>query len=70
MENFTQISVPAAKSGPFVVTGNFKLKLPNGETKECSGETVLCRCGKSKVCPFCDKTHEAISNPEICNTWF
>jgi CDGSH-type Zn-finger protein len=69
MEKSTQISVTATKDGPYVISGDFNLNLPNGEVKECSGETTLCRCGKSQNCPFCDKSHiEHIQ--DTCNVWF
>ena len=69
MEKSTQFSVNATKGGPYVVSGSFKLNLPNGETKECSGETALCRCGKSKNCPFCDKSHVE-HNLDMSYVWF
>jgi CDGSH-type Zn-finger protein len=69
MEKSAQISLTANQNGPYVITGDFKLNLPNGVTKECTGETSLCRCGKSKNSPFCDKSHVE-HNHETCNMWF
>jgi len=69
MENTNQLSVKTTKGGPYVVNGYFKLDLPSGETKECSGKTSLCRCGKSQNKPFCDKSHNKCVI-DTCNQWF
>jgi CDGSH-type Zn-finger protein len=69
MEKSSQLSLTVNQNGPYVISGDFKLNLPNGEIKECSGETELCRCGKSKNNPFCDKSH-VVHNYGTCNVWF
>lgn len=69
MENTNQLSIKTTKGGPYVVNGNFKLDLPSGETKECSGSTFLCRCGKSINKPFCDESHNKCII-DTTNPWF
>ena len=70
MENTNKhFSVKMTKEGPYVISGNFKLDLPTGETKECTGKTFLCRCGKSLNKPFCDESHTKC-NIEVFSPWF
>jgi CDGSH-type Zn-finger protein len=69
MENANQLSVKTTKGGPYVINGNFKLDLPSGETRECTGKTSLCRCGKSHNKPFCDQSHNKCVI-DTCNPWF
>ncbi len=47
-------------NGPYHVTGNFTIVMPNGEELQTNGETWLCRCGGSTNKPFCDGTHSKI----------
>lgn len=47
------------RDGPLLVRGAFTLVDPRGESIESKRSTVaLCRCGKSRVRPFCDGTHK------------
>jgi CDGSH-type Zn-finger protein len=47
------------RDGPLLVRGNFTLVDPEGVTIDCKRSTVaLCRCGKSRMRPFCDGTHK------------
>lgn len=47
------------RDGPLIVRGPFILRDQNGEEIEVGRETVaLCRCGKSRIRPFCDGTHK------------
>ena len=47
------------RDGPLVVRGPFILEDQNGEPIEAGRETIaLCRCGKSRMRPFCDGTHK------------
>jgi len=51
------------RDGPLLVRGAFKLLDQNGEEIELGGRektTALCRCGKSRMRPFCDGTHNVI----------
>lgn len=48
--------------GPYVVRGEFKLLGEDGEEIELHRGTIaLCRCGKSRMKPFCDGTHKLAS---------
>jgi CDGSH-type Zn-finger protein len=56
--------------GPYLVRGDFVVQDQEGNELELGRRTIaLCRCGKSRMRPFCDGTHkligfEAPSNPE------
>jgi CDGSH-type Zn-finger protein len=58
------------RDGPLLVRGPFRLVDQDGNEIETGRETVaLCRCGKSRMRPFCDGTHNLIrfkcpSSPE------
>ena len=48
------------KDGPLLVRGPFELVDQNGDPIEVGRKTIaLCRCGRSKIKPFCDGTHKA-----------
>lgn len=54
-------TITAYRDGPFLVRGPFTLKDQDGRDIEVGRETVaLCRCGKSRMRPFCDGTHKLI----------
>jgi CDGSH-type Zn-finger protein len=47
------------RDGPLIVRGPFRLTDQDGNEISVERETVaLCRCGKSKLRPFCDGTHK------------
>ncbi|MDA0167263.1 CDGSH iron-sulfur domain-containing protein [Solirubrobacter ginsenosidimutans] len=51
------------RDGPLLVRGSFKLLDQDGDEIELGGreQTIaLCRCGKSRLRPFCDGTHNVI----------
>lgn len=49
------------RDGPFLVRGPFTLADQDGNEIEIGRETVaLCRCGKSRLRPFCDGTHKLV----------
>ena len=51
------------RDGPLLVRGAFKLLDQDGNEIELGGRettTALCRCGKSRLRPFCDGTHNVI----------
>ena len=58
------------RDGPLLVRGPFRLVDQDGNEISTGRETVaLCRCGKSRMRPFCDGTHNLIrfkcpSSPE------
>ena len=49
------------RDGPLLVRGPVRLTDQNGEEIVVERETIaLCRCGKSRLRPFCDGTHKLI----------
>jgi CDGSH-type Zn-finger protein len=49
------------RDGPLLVRGPFRLEDQDGNVIEVGRKTVaLCRCGKSRMRPFCDGTHKLI----------
>ncbi len=48
------------KDGPLLVRGPFDLVDQDGNAIDGRRKTIaLCRCGRSKIKPFCDGTHKA-----------
>ena len=46
------------RDGPLVVRGSFVLRDENGREIDAGRRTVaLCRCGRSRLRPFCDGSH-------------
>lgn len=49
------------RDGPLLVRGPFVLADQDGGEIEIGRRTVaLCRCGKSRIRPFCDGTHKVV----------
>ena len=49
------------RDGPLLVRGSFRLTDQDGNDIEVRRETIaLCRCGKSRMRPFCDGTHALV----------
>jgi CDGSH-type Zn-finger protein len=47
------------RDGPLLVRGPVRLERPDGTPIEQTRDPVaLCRCGKSRIRPFCDGTHK------------
>jgi CDGSH-type Zn-finger protein len=47
------------RDGPLLVRGPIRLQDVHGREIEVGRETIaLCRCGKSRIKPFCDGTHK------------
>lgn len=56
-----QTTITPYRDGPLVVRGAFRLTDQDGNELEARRDTVaLCRCGKSRIRPFCDGTHQLI----------
>lgn len=59
------------EDGPLIVRGPFKLADADGNEIDPGRKTIaLCRCGRSKIRPFCDGTHKvtkwrAPGGPEV-----
>lgn len=55
------VTITPYRDGPLLVRGPFTLQDMHGREIEVSRETVaLCRCGKSRIRPFCDGTHKLV----------
>jgi CDGSH-type Zn-finger protein len=49
------------RDGPLIVRGPFTLRDQDGNEIVSERATIaLCRCGKSRIRPFCDGTHKLI----------
>jgi CDGSH-type Zn-finger protein len=49
------------RDGPLIVRGPFVLEDQDGTPIDTERETIaLCRCGKSRMRPFCDGTHRLV----------
>ena len=49
------------RDGPLLVRGDFRIVDQDGREIEVDRGTIaLCRCGKSRMRPFCDGTHKLI----------
>ena len=56
-----QARITAYRDGPLIVRGPFRLEDQNGDPIEAGRETIaLCRCGKSRMRPFCDGSHKIV----------
>ena len=51
------VSIKIIENGPFLVNGTFFLEREDGSKSKFNGTISLCKCGKSKVPPFCDGSH-------------
>jgi CDGSH-type Zn-finger protein len=52
-------SITAYRNGPYLIRGDFTLLDQQGNEIPTSRATVaLCRCGRSRMRPFCDGTHK------------
>jgi len=53
------VTITPYRDGPLLVRGPFRLQDMHGQTIDVGRETVaLCRCGKSRMRPFCDGSHK------------
>ena len=53
--------ITAYRDGPLLVRGPFRLEDQDGNPIESRRDTIaLCRCGKSRMRPFCDGTHRLV----------
>lgn len=56
-----EVVITPYRDGPLLVRGNFRIQDQEGNEIDPGRETVaLCRCGKSRIRPFCDGTHALI----------
>ena len=56
-----EVVITPYRDGPLLVRGPFELRDQDGRAIDAGRETVaLCRCGKSRVRPFCDGSHKLV----------
>ena len=56
-----EATITPYRDGPLLVRGPFRLLDQDGNEIEVDRRTVaLCRCGKSRLRPFCDGTHKLV----------
>jgi CDGSH-type Zn-finger protein len=55
------VTITAYQDGPYLIRGPFRLTDQNGGEIDLERRTIaLCRCGRSRIRPFCDGTHRSI----------
>jgi CDGSH-type Zn-finger protein len=55
------ITITPYRDGPYLIRGPFSLRDQEGNEIDAKRRVVaLCRCGKSRIRPFCDGTHKSI----------
>lgn len=53
--------ITSYRDGPLLVRGPFRLEDQDGRAIEAGRGTIaLCRCGKSRLRPFCDGSHKVV----------
>ena len=56
-----RVTITPYRDGPLLVRGDFELLDQDGKPIDPGRGTVaLCRCGKSRLRPFCDGTHKLV----------
>ncbi|MGE5527186.1 MAG: CDGSH iron-sulfur domain-containing protein [Methanosarcina sp.] len=55
------VTITPYPDGPYLVRGSFVVTDQEGNELPLQRQTIaLCRCGKSRMRPFCDGTHKLI----------
>jgi len=55
------VRVTPYQDGPYLLRGPFELIDQDGNVIETGRRTIaLCRCGRSRIRPFCDGTHKLV----------
>jgi CDGSH-type Zn-finger protein len=55
------VTITPYPDGPYLVRGSFVVADQEGNEMPLERRTIaLCRCGKSRMRPFCDGTHKLI----------
>ena len=55
------VTITPYPNGPYLIRGDFVLQDQEGNELSLQRQTIaLCRCGKSRMRPFCDGTHKLI----------
>jgi CDGSH-type Zn-finger protein len=56
-----EVTITPYRDGPLLVRGPFRIQDVHGVEIDPGREVVaLCRCGKSRIRPFCDGSHKLI----------
>ena len=56
-----EVVITPYRDGPLLVRGPFRIEDQDGNPIDPGRETVaLCRCGKSRIRPFCDGSHKLV----------
>ena len=56
-----EATITPYRDGPLVIRGPFRLTDQDGHEIAVNRATIaLCRCGKSRMRPFCDGTHKLV----------
>ena len=67
-----QATITPYPDGPYLVRGDFAVTDRDGNELGVERRTIaLCRCGKSRMRPFCDGTHKLIGfkAPDGSESW-
>lgn len=57
----TRTRITPYRDGPLIVRGDFEIVDQDGNAIDPGRATVaLCRCGKSRIRPFCDGSHQLV----------
>jgi len=60
-ERPSPVTITPYPDGPYLVRGDFVVTDQEGNELPTERRTIaLCRCGKSRMRPFCDGTHKLI----------
>lgn len=54
-------SIIVVQDGPLYLRGKINIKDSDGSSLNGEPRAALCRCGQSKIKPFCDNTHKEIN---------
>ena len=55
------VTITPYRDGPLLIRGDYVIQDQEGRRIEPGREVVaLCRCGKSRIRPFCDGSHKLV----------
>jgi CDGSH-type Zn-finger protein len=66
------VTITPYRDGPYLIRGAFVVQDQDGNEMPLQRRTIaLCRCGKSRMRPFCDGTHKLIGfeAPSVAEQW-
>lgn len=60
-DSASRATITPYPDGPYLIRGDFVVTDQEGNELQLERRTIaLCRCGKSRIRPFCDGTHRLI----------